>query len=105
MASSASPARGIKGLVSSGQAGSETWLPVPALSASGGRRALYGTVALSPQLVHLEPDEAQAAREHLQKHYPGTWVHVPMEAWSQHVSTCLNMSQYVSTSCYLSFFC
>ena len=91
MASSASPARGIKGLGSSGQAGSETWLPVPALSASGGRRALYGTVALSPQLVHLEPDEAQAAREHLRNHYPGTWVHVPMEAWSQHVSTCLNI--------------
>ena len=76
-----SPIRGIKGLVSSGQAGSETWLPVPALSASGGRRVLYGTVALSPQLVQLELDEAQAAQEHLQKHYPGTWLHVPMEAW------------------------
>ena len=69
-------------MVSSGQAGAETWLPVPALSASGGRRVLYSTVALSPQLVPLEPDEAQAAREHLQKRYPGSWLQVPMETWS-----------------------
>eukprot|EP00435_Cladocopium_sp_Y103_P074394 s24_g48.t1 len=80
-----SPTPGVKGLVSSGQAGSETWLPVPPLLASGGRRVLYGTVALSPQLVHLEPDEAQAAAEHLRKHYPGTWINVPLENLSHQV--------------------
>lgn len=72
---------GMKGPVS-GQA-VETWLPVPTLSASGGRRVLYATIALSPQLVHLDPDEAMAAAEHLKKQYPGSWENVPMEPWSE----------------------
>ncbi|CAK9072509.1 Uncharacterized protein SCF082_LOCUS35655 [Durusdinium trenchii] len=59
--------------------GSEAWLPVVPLANSGGRRALYATVALSPQLVPLEQDEVEAAREHLHKVNPGIWNDVPLE--------------------------
>ena len=54
--------------------GSEAWLPVVPLANSGGRRALYATVALSPQLVPLEQDEVEAAREHLHKVGAESWV-------------------------------
>jgi len=39
----------------------EAWLPVPTLVASGGRRAVYATVAMSPQLLALDEAEAAAA--------------------------------------------
>lgn len=61
---------------------------MPSLSASGGRRVLYATVALSPQLVHLDDDEARAAAEHLRKVYPGTWANVPMETWRKLGENC-----------------
>ncbi|CAJ1402625.1 unnamed protein product [Effrenium voratum] len=57
----------------------EAWLPAPALLASGGRRSLYATVALSPQLLPLEPDEALAAAENLAQATPGAWPEVPLE--------------------------
>lgn len=41
----------------------ETWLPLPGLWASQGRRGLYATVALSPQLLPLEDHEVEQVEQ------------------------------------------
>ena len=66
-----------------GRSSRETWIPVPTLTASGGRRALYTTIALSPQLLPLEPDEAAAAEANARLRTPGTWEEVRLDDTSQ----------------------
>ena len=61
----------------------ESWIPVPTLAASGGRRALYTTIALSPQLLPLEPDEAEAAEANARLRTPGAWEEVRLEEASE----------------------
>lgn len=66
-----------------GQDSRESWIPVPTLAASGGRRVLYTTIALSPQLLPLEPDEAEAAEANARIRTPGPWEEVRLEDASE----------------------
>ena len=45
----------------------ETWLPLPGLWAAQGRRGLYATVALSPQLLPLEGHEIEQVEEKMRE--------------------------------------
>eukprot|EP00930_Biecheleria_cincta_P002849 TRINITY_DN10382_c0_g1_i1.p1 TRINITY_DN10382_c0_g1~~TRINITY_DN10382_c0_g1_i1.p1 ORF type:complete len:1759 (-),score=371.24 TRINITY_DN10382_c0_g1_i1:14-5290(-) len=60
----------------------EAWLPVPPLSASGGRRTLYTAVALAPQLMQLDDAGIAAAKAQAASSTPGPLEEITLEALS-----------------------
>eukprot|EP00931_Biecheleriopsis_adriatica_P048244 TRINITY_DN27879_c0_g1_i1.p1 TRINITY_DN27879_c0_g1~~TRINITY_DN27879_c0_g1_i1.p1 ORF type:complete len:1796 (-),score=448.97 TRINITY_DN27879_c0_g1_i1:65-5374(-) len=79
--------RGTPALLPRGQGGGhgEAWLPVPTLAGAGGRRTLYATVGLIPQLLALDDDEAQAAEAAVRAATPGQWEEVSLDKLSEKV--------------------